>query len=176
MLLRKRLLWVTVLLTVLWGAVMQIEMSGFVPQPGLFGSPALPADCHHAYAPVIGDLELAKDPLCFANLIAPVGDSSAVVRIDRDTNLNLVKRNTQLDLAFIALYWLTFVAFAWLYWPSDEPGVPQPAKPVLVKLLCCAVVVADTAAASDSSFRAVRSLHLAHLTAARDERELSDTA
>jgi hypothetical protein len=40
--------------------------------------------------------------------------------------------------------------------------------------ICC-VVVADTTAVSDSSFRAVRNRHLAHLSAARNERDLSGT-
>jgi hypothetical protein len=49
-------------------------------------------------------------------------------------------------------------------------------------MVCCAtlrsaisfVVVVDSAAMA-SSFRAVRGRHLAHLTAARDERDLRDT-
>jgi len=41
--------------------------------------------------------------------------------------------------------------------------------------ICCVVVVADTTAVSASSFRAVRSQQLAHLTAARDERDLRVT-
>jgi hypothetical protein len=50
-------------------------------------------------------------------------------------------------------------------------------------MLCCAtlrpaisfVVVVVHRAAMASSFRAVRGRHLAHLTAARDERDLRDT-
>jgi len=42
--------------------------------------------------------------------------------------------------------------------------------------ICFVVVVADTTAVSDFSFRAVHSQHLAHSDAARDERELPDTA
>lgn len=115
MALRRAVLWCLLLLTVLWGAVMQIEINGYINQPSTLEAKPLSADCQHPHAAAIVDLELASTPACFVSLIAPVS-STQEANSDRFVNLTLAKLNTKLDLIFIALYCLTFLSFAWMYW------------------------------------------------------------
>ena len=107
----QRLFWFLLLATVVWGTVMQVEMTGYVQQPSRLGTD-LPSSCKKSKAPVIAQLELSRDPLCFASLIAPVGDTTDDARADRDTNIKVARLNTRADFLFIVLYWLTFLAFA----------------------------------------------------------------
>ena len=145
MLLRKRLLWFLVLVTIIWGAVMNIELSGYVLQPGVFGPSVLDQDrCQHSTG-VMGDLELARDTRCFSNLIAPYGDWSETISIDRNTNLKLADLNTRFDFGFIVLYWLTFLFLALYYWPvASSTGTGSGA---FVRILACVVAVVITVAA-----------------------------
>lgn len=142
--LRKRLLWFLVLLTIGWAVLMQIEMSGYVLQPAVFGPSALDDNhCQHT-TQVIGDLELARNETCFSDLIAPLGDWTKIISIDRNTNLRLAELNTDLDLVFIPLYWLTFLFFACYYWPSlsdSDRGSPW-FRRILAGLVVAVITIA----------------------------------
>ena len=109
----QRVFWFLLLATVIWAVGMQVEMRGYLPQQGRSD---FPSRCE-SNAPVIAQIELARDPACFANLIAV--RSLSQKNDVRAHNLKLAVWNTYADFVFILLYWLTFLAFAKLLWATS---------------------------------------------------------
>ncbi|HEV2577791.1 MAG TPA: hypothetical protein VGU25_11330 [Acidobacteriaceae bacterium] len=114
----QKIFWFLLLATVVWGAIMQVEMAGYVKQPSRFGT-ELPPDCANKKTPPIAQIELSKTSACFASLIGPMKSTSPDATADGPENLRLAVRNTHEDYAFITLYWLTFLAFAWVLGKTD---------------------------------------------------------
>ena len=91
-------LWCALAALVLWGAILQIQASGFD-----FACKVQPGSCKEHSAHAVLSLELALSGARFQNII----DQG-----DRAHNVSVMRINTYLDVVFIGLYWTVFFFLA----------------------------------------------------------------
>jgi hypothetical protein len=104
---RFLLFWV-VLATVVWVSLMQNQFRAYQ-------TPQWPIDNQCGRLPASNtaliELELANSSARFTCLIGPSSPFGATGI--REHNLDVLQRNTHMDYLFIALYWSSFLLFAW---------------------------------------------------------------